>query len=338
MGFSLGSALGGALGGFLSGGPGGALAGGLMGGFGGGDTPGRQVMQSGKSESETESSSSSRPNEFQMPAINTLLGGALSAFNNPNPQTIGFTPSQIQGQGMLLSQAAPQTQALADASTQSLGFLMDPSLLDPSSNPYLAASVQASINPVLQNLTRNILPGLESGAVQAGGIGGSRQGVLEANAINDFMRTAGDISAQQYANAYQQGLGTMLNANAQAPALAALYQQPGNIFNQVGSLQQAQSQLVRDEEIRRLQQLQALAASQIYGQESTSSSSTKSEQVGNINTPGAVASPGQALGAGMALGGMPSTEACGGGVRRVGHSGAGNRLPAAVARAAAASV
>ena len=52
-------------------------------------------------------------------------------------------------------------------------------------NPYLDQMGDAITGQVTDNLQRNILPGIASSAMQAGGFGGSRQGVVEANALND---------------------------------------------------------------------------------------------------------------------------------------------------------
>jgi hypothetical protein len=52
-------------------------------------------------------------------------------------------------------------------------------------NPFQSQMFDAVTNQVTQNLNRNILPGLRSASTATGGYGGSRQGVVEANALND---------------------------------------------------------------------------------------------------------------------------------------------------------
>src|SRR5574343_1806986 len=44
-------------------------------------------------------------------------------------------------------------------------------------NPYLGAQANAITQQATQNLQNNIMPGINSGAVAAGGYGGSRQGI-----------------------------------------------------------------------------------------------------------------------------------------------------------------
>lgn len=54
------------------------------------------------------------------------------------------------------------------------------------SNPYLADMGKNIMAQMTDNFTRNQLPALRSGAVAAGGFGGSRQGVVEANGLRDL--------------------------------------------------------------------------------------------------------------------------------------------------------
>lgn len=88
------------------------------------------------------------------------------------------------------------------------------------SNPYLGKYADAITNQVTQNLQRKILPGISGGAIAAGGYGGSRQGVVEANALNDANQglsnaLAGmysqDWNAQQGRNLQQYGMDQSYN-------------------------------------------------------------------------------------------------------------------------------
>lgn len=75
------------------------------------------------------------------------------------------------------------------------------------SNPYIGGYANAVTNQVTQNLQRNILPGISSGAMAAGGYGGSRQGVVEANALNDANQGLSNALAGMYSQDWnaQQG-------------------------------------------------------------------------------------------------------------------------------------
>jgi hypothetical protein len=75
------------------------------------------------------------------------------------------------------------------------------------SNPYIGAYGNAITNQVTQNLQRNILPNIGGGAMAAGGYGGSRQGVVEANALNDANQGLSNALAGAYSSDWnnQQG-------------------------------------------------------------------------------------------------------------------------------------
>ncbi len=293
MGLDLGAALQGGLGGFSTGGPLGALAGGIAGGLSGpGPGTANQFIQQ-------DSTSTTSPLAFQQPYIDQLLAGAQASFENPQSQVAGFNPNQIAGQNQLVSQAAPGVANLAQQTGDSLGFLQSTSLLDPNSNPYLQASAQASLNPLIQSLTQQILPNIAGGAVATGGIGGSRQGVAEGNAINQFQNVAGNMLNTQFSNAYQQGLGTMLAANAQSPQQAQLLQESGNILNQVGGVQQQQTQNQLNEEQLRLQQYQNLVGN-LYGSQTVN---TLTQNTAETAAPAQVG-PLAPLGTGLAVGNL----------------------------------
>ena len=70
-------------------------------------------------------------------------------------------------------------------------------------------------NQMFDNWSRNTMPSIRSGAMAAGGFGGSRQGVVEANGMSDMNRQYGqaltsmygqDWSNQQSRNLQQQGI------------------------------------------------------------------------------------------------------------------------------------
>lgn len=77
-------------------------------------------------------------------------------------------------------------------------------------NPYLGEMANTIRQQVTDNLQRNILPGIGSAAVAAGGYGGSRQGVVEANALKDantgLSGALSNLYGQDYNNAMSRGL------------------------------------------------------------------------------------------------------------------------------------
>lgn len=304
MGLNLGKALSGAVGGFLTGGPAGAIAGGIAGALSP-EEKAAQASFNTQLNTQTDTSSTENvisnqdttnqidtlssligsgattgvttgettgvgtavigPSDLALPGIEQLLAGASA--NLGAPATAGFTDPQLAGQLLQtgVGGAADQIGALGQQTAETQTFLSSTDLLSPESNPFLASSIQASINPLLKNLMETILPGISGGATAVGGIGGSRQGVAEAGAIGNFLETAGNISAQQSSDAFQQGVNTLQQSQGNANPLAALLQQPGTLLQQVGGTQQGQGQLELDETNKKLLEFANLIGSQNLG-------------------------------------------------------------------------
>jgi hypothetical protein len=73
-------------------------------------------------------------------------------------------------------------------------------------NPYLQQQMDAVTKTMTGNFNRNVLPSISSQAMAAGGFGGSRQGVIEANASNDFNQQLGGALAGLGNSAFGQQL------------------------------------------------------------------------------------------------------------------------------------
>lgn len=73
-------------------------------------------------------------------------------------------------------------------------------------NPYLSQMGDALSKNMTDNFNNRVLPGIGSSAIAAGGYGGSRQGVIEANAQNDLQSQIGSALTNLYGNGYNTGL------------------------------------------------------------------------------------------------------------------------------------
>ena len=78
------------------------------------------------------------------------------------------------------------------------GLVQDVNVNQYQQNPYLQQMGTVLTNRVTDNLNRNIMPGIRSNAIAAGGFGGSRQGVVEANAMKDANQTISDALTGAY--------------------------------------------------------------------------------------------------------------------------------------------
>lgn len=77
-------------------------------------------------------------------------------------------------------------------------------------NPYLSQMADTIRSQVTDNLQRNILPGIGSGAQLVGGYGGSRQGVVEANALKDANTALSNSLTSMYYGDYNDAMNRQL--------------------------------------------------------------------------------------------------------------------------------
>lgn len=71
-------------------------------------------------------------------------------------------------------------------------------------NPYLSQISDTVTRKATDNFTTSIMPQIRGGAQMAGQFGGSRQGVVEANAMKDLNQGISDSIGNIYGNAYNQ--------------------------------------------------------------------------------------------------------------------------------------
>jgi hypothetical protein len=189
----------------------------------------------------------------------------------PQTTVAGFNPNEIYGQQLALGQAMGPMTDLSQKAAASNSFLMDPSLLSPDSNPYLAAQGDAITRTMTNNLNESILPGLRAGSTIAGGMysgGQSRAGIAEGLATGRTNQALGDALANLYSGAYNTGLSTMTSAIGQNPQVMKGLLYPSTVISGVGGQQRAmeQAQLDATNQNQWAQQmLPLLQAQQIYG-------------------------------------------------------------------------
>ena len=77
-------------------------------------------------------------------------------------------------------------------------------------NPYLSQMADTIKSQVNDNLTRNVMPQIASGAQLVGGFGGSRQGVVEANALKDANNSLSNALTGMYYGDYNNAMNLQL--------------------------------------------------------------------------------------------------------------------------------
>ena len=158
--------------------------------------------------------------------------GAKDAYNNAQ-KTWGFTDAQFapyatNGNGTFTAdqiaawkapEASTQTstqntqQTTQPQYSQNLGLSGAPDpvqLTQYKKNPYLDETAKNITQQMDDNWTRNLAPSIRSGAMAAGGFGGSRQGVVEANGLNDMNRSLSQNLTNLYGTDYNNQMGRNL--------------------------------------------------------------------------------------------------------------------------------
>lgn len=139
--------------------------------------------------------------------VGDLTGASDALLRNNVKLAQGGATIGLQGLGSLLKGAAPASSAQ--------NFLLSGAASDPTKNPALLQELNTVRQRLTENLTQNVLPTIRSGAVQAGQLGGTRQGIAEGLATKGTQQAVGDASARILNNAFNAGLQAQLGALGQ---------------------------------------------------------------------------------------------------------------------------
>lgn len=209
----------------------------------------------GKSAGSTTNTSSTGPSSFQQPYITKLLSEADRLYNTGGPKffpgstVAGFTDAEKQGQASILGNAAQQ-KTLWDANVPN-AIKVGLNSYDVANNPVVQNAAKAATQPIIQQLKEEVLPGISNSAITSGGLGGSRQGLAQAQGIERASRAAMDTSAGIYNTAYGQGLSALQNTLGMMPSLQQASFLPGAAQSAVGAQQREMEQAKINEQIAR---------------------------------------------------------------------------------------
>ncbi len=144
-------------------------------------------------------------NPFQSNA--GAFGGSLLPLGINTANQFGQAGNYLSGG---LNQAFDYFGNTLGQTTQMPG--LDWGLVDQVTNsPTLDAAIQASLRDPFRQLTEQTLPGIASGAISTGNMGGSREAIAQGIAQRGFADRAADTSAFFRDNAYGRGLDMALN-------------------------------------------------------------------------------------------------------------------------------
>lgn len=170
--------------------------------------------------------------------ITSQIPGQIANIQTGQAGTVNQTGQQAQqGQNQLMQMIASMVGGVSGQMNQgnqqtsgALGTLLDPSILDAGSNPYLQSYMAAALHPLQDQYANTIMPGIAGDAISAGGFGGSRQGIAEGLAAQGLSRASGDTTANIASQGYGQGLQAMLGG------VNAANTQQGNNLNALNTM------------------------------------------------------------------------------------------------------
>jgi len=186
------------------------------------------------------STTTTKPAEWQMPYLSYGASEAQKLYGRPllyypGSTIAGFTPTQLQAQGLLKARSLGGSPVTVAAQSE-LARTLSGGYLSPESNPYLAGYVQKGLE--------SVLPSLDTSAVAAGRYGSGAWGQMRG-------RAAADVASNIYGQAYESERNRQAGALQLAPGIAEMDVSDLLRLGAVGSEEQAMEQAKIDEAMNR---------------------------------------------------------------------------------------
>ena len=159
------------------------------------------------------------------------------------------TNLQLQAEQLGQQQALGGQTDIANALVPGFTSLM----ADPSArfaDPMFQQALTAGLRPIQQGMETG-LQQARRGATSAGQLGGSRQGILEANVMRDYLNSSSDVAAKMYGNVYGDALKSQAYAMQNVPTLMSGLQAPAQNLSKLGMIEQQRAQMPIDEAMNR---------------------------------------------------------------------------------------
>lgn len=176
--------------------------------------------------------------------------------------------------GNVQNQFIPQLQTL-------MGNLSAPGK---ATGPELDAALKAAASPLQDQYSRVTVPSIQDAAVQAGAVGGSRQGIAEGLAKSELDKNIANINATTRYQALTDDLNRTMQGQTVAaqfaPSLMSLMSQPTNILSTVGSQQDAFQSLLNNAGKTNIQDYAALLRQFIPGTTQTTTTNSGGSKFG----------------------------------------------------------
>ena len=196
------------------------------------------------------------PWQGQKPYLRDVFEQAKQTYYNYTPKaypgntTVDYTPQEKTALENLWNYAGTQAPAFADAVTQANTFALG-DILNPASNVALQQAAAGAISPVVEQLQQNILPGVQTEALQMGQYGGSRQQAATSQAIDKAVEDMLATTAKMYGDNDANSLDAFSKAMLTAPATQQLQTVPMQLQSAVGEAYRNYEQALLNDAIAR---------------------------------------------------------------------------------------
>lgn len=205
------------------------------------------------------------------PGLYDIGSKALASNQNlqlPSQFIAGPTAGQTSAVNQLYG-AAPQLGQGADSLGAMAQRISSGEFLDPSRDPTFAGAASAAIDPVTRQLREQVLPSIIHQGISAGGsgtgpsaYGGAAMGIDEGKALQDWERTAGNITSTMANQSRMAGMSLIPQAAGMFNAADAQRLQPANVTGAAGTQERSFAQ---DAINNLIQQYQAQSAAPWLG-------------------------------------------------------------------------
>lgn len=184
-----------------------------------------------------------------------LYKKAQQAFDLTNGQTFGGDlyagPNQTQKDAIQgVKDAVPGMGTGVDDLRNLATSQLRGDWLNPETNPYIAQVAQAALNPVQQAFNQNKLA-VQDRAIMSGAYGGARQDLQENQLVDQFSKTAGDITNALYFNNYNAERDRMQNSGALLELANALALSGPTALAGAGAVEQGWDQAALDAALKK---------------------------------------------------------------------------------------
>lgn len=191
------------------------------------------------STSSTQNQGTWAPHQAAQPGYGFMAGNLQQLMQQPVPYFPGQTyvsPSAATQQGIntAMTAAGPggsMNQVLGQAG-QNYGFLSNAA--DVANNPHVQAMNRQTTQDLNQNLTENLLPQVNQGALGVNALGSARHGMAQGQAIGQTQDAIQRGMTNTNMGAYGQGLNAQSGALGQTGNMLGNLLQPANAMGQAG--------------------------------------------------------------------------------------------------------